>query len=461
MDTASERSMSWGYSAEAEQGLIGAMLIDNTVYDRIVDMVSPSDFFATVHRVLFEAASLLIESGRVADLVTVYERAQAKNAKVMEANGGMAYLATLIQNTPSAMAAMRYAEVVRERSLLRRLYAIGSGIAESAVQFRGSDVARLVDEAQTQMMALGASDKRTEFQGMQSLMAEVMEFVDAQFHRHEAGEISDVTGVPSGFTDLDKTTAGLHGGQLIILAARPAMGKSAFSLNIAENAAKATQRHALIFSLEMGNRELGLRLLAASARVNVQRLVIGRLYDDDWSRIGKVMGGLSDTPMAFSETVGITVNEMRARARRAKREFGGLSVIVVDYLQLMLAGETDSNRANQIAEISRGLKLMSKELDVPVIALSQLNRELEKRVNKRPVMSDLRDSGALEQDADVILFIYRDEVYREDTADKGVAEVIIAKQRNGPVGTVRLAFRADMTRFSDLPHDYGYTRVAA
>lgn len=439
----------WNWSREAEQSLLGALLLDNTCFDAVGDAVSEQDFYAGEHRAIFRTIARLLGAGNAADVVTVGDALMVEDAHRFTQAGGAPYLATLMQAAPGSANARRYAEIVRDRAMLRRLYSVGATIQSEVTASRGREVPQIIDAAQSAVVSLSESrrDASAEFSPLQKVMGDVLEFVDQQFHR----DVKDgVIGVPTGFTELDRMTSGLQGGQLIILAARPAMGKSSFALNVAEHAARKTQRWSLFFTLEMGNREQGLRMLASASGVNVQRLVTGRINDDEWGRVSESMAEIHDLRLAFNERAGLNVNELRALARRAVRECGPLGVIVVDYLQLMLAGETESNRATQIAEISRGLKLLAKELDVPVLALSQLNRELEKRVNKRPVMSDLRDSGALEQDADVIFFIYRDEVYHPNTVDKGIAELIVAKQRMGPVGTVSLRFSGARTRFENL-----------
>lgn len=440
------RPPEWSHSLEAEQSVLGALLLDNTAFDRVADLIGERDFYTGEHRAIFRGITALIEAGKAADLVTVFERLSAENA---QAYGGLApYLGAMAQNVPSALNIRRYAELVRERSLLRRLFTASRETCEAVANFAGREAGTLLDEAEARILAISHQRlDRAEFQPVEQALSQAFEFIDHQYHRADPNA---PTGVPTGFVDLDSMTSGLHPGQLVILAARPAMGKSALALNITQHAARATGKRALFFTLEMGNREQALRLLAAEAHVNVQRLVTGRLYDREWSDISDAMSRLQGLPISLNEKAGMTVMELRAFARRAARENpAGLSLVVVDYLQLMLAGDNEANRATQIAEISRGLKLLAKELQVPVVALSQLNRELEKRHNKRPVMSDLRDSGALEQDADVILFIYRDEVYNRDSEHKGTAEIIVAKQRNGPVGTVRLMFRADNTRFEN------------
>ena len=436
-------------SIEAEQSVLGALLLDNAAWDKVADLIGAGDFYTQDHRVIFQYVGQLIEQNRPADTLTVAEILQ-RSGKLEEV-GGQAYLGQLSLNTPSAANVRRYAEIVRDRSIMRALASAATRIAESVYNPQGRDAKTLLDEAQSAVMAVGERARRGQgdFEKADQVIAEVTQFVDSQHARYVAGKANDVIGVPTGFVDLDHKTTGLQPGELILLAARPAMGKSALAVNIAEGAARRTGRWALMFSLEMPNRSLGLRLLAAGAKVNVQRLVTGRVYDDEWDGVAKASHDLRDVKIAFKFSPGLTISEMRAAARRGVRELGEPCLIVVDYLQLMMSGETESNRATQLADISRGLKLLAGELDVPVLALSQLNRELEKRVNKRPVMSDLRDSGALEQDADVILFIYRDEVYRPDSADPGKAEIIIAKQRNGPTGVVPLTFRGDFTRFDN------------
>lgn len=439
---------SWTHSLEAEQSLLGALMLNNAACDQVADLVSERDFYVGTHRQMFRAIFRLIEAGRLADVVSVAERMEAEDAQRFVEGGGFAYLAALAQNTPGAINVRRYAEVVHERAVMRKLFAAGQQIIESVSGFGGREVGELLDQAETAIMNISVRGTDETFRTLKAALGDAFAFVDEQYHKYQ-GKGAEVTGVPYGFIALDRMTSGMHPGQLIILGARPKMGKSAFALNVCEHAARATGRWALFFTLEMGVREQALRMLSGASRVNVQRLASGRIYDNEWPRVSDAVGKLVDLNIAFNEQASLTVTELRAQARRAMREYGGLSLIVVDYLQLMLAGETDSNRATQLAEISRGLKLLAKELQVPVLALSQLNRELEKRVNKRPVMSDLRDSGALEQDADVILFIYRDEVYHPKTEDRGIAEVLVAAQRNGPVGDIKLTFLGERTRFEN------------
>jgi replicative DNA helicase len=438
--------MGWAFSLESEQALLGALLIDNSAYDRVADLVTESDFYTGAHRMIYRQVARLVEASRVADLVTVGERCQAEDAERF-AEFGFDYLAQLAQNTPSATNVRRYAEVVRERALMRQLNASAMQVVEATMHSGGREIGALLDDAQSRIMAVGQQRSAHSFRALREGLTQAYEFIDAQHHRENKDE---PTGVPYGFTDLDHKTSGMHGGQLIVLAARPAMGKSAFALNVSEHATRKTGKWALFFTLEMGLREQALRMLAAGAHVNVQRLASGRIYEEEWPRLTAAMTDMVDLKIAFNEQAAMTVADVRSHARRAFRELGPVCLIVVDYLQLMLAGDTEANRATQLSEVTRGLKLLAKEMDVPVMALSQLNRELERRVNKRPIMSDLRDSGAIEQDADVILSIYRDEVYHPNTEDKGVAEIIINKQRNGPVGDIKLTFLADNTRFTNF-----------
>ncbi len=443
-----EAAPSWNHSYEAEQSVLGGLLLDNNSLDQVVDLLSPDDFYVESHRLIFRAIVAELGNGHPADPLTVADNLQ-RSGKLEEV-GGAAYLGSITFNTPSAANIRRYAELVRDRSIARRLFGVARGICESVTATRGMDINQVLDSAQSQVLAVGdkAQAGQASFVCADKVMPEVLAFVDLQHERYASGSRDDVIGVPTGFVDLDRMTTGFHPGELIILAARPGMGKSALVLNMAEYAAVKLGQWAQVFTLEMRVREQGLRLLAAGAGVNVQRLVTGRVNDEEWPRVANASHKLADAKIAFNFTPGLTIKEMRALARRGGRELGKPCMIVLDYVQLMVAdAENESTRATQLAEISRGAKLLAQEMEVPVILLSQLNREVEKRGNKRPVMSDLRDSGALEQDADVIMFIYRDEVYNKNSPHAGTAEIIIAKQRNGPIGDLRLTFRADLTRF--------------
>lgn len=438
----------WAYHVDSEQSVLGGLLLDNTAYDRIVDVVRESDFFTRDHREIFRVIVRLIEDSKPADVLTVAELMERFGS--LDKSGGQAYLGSLALNTPSAANIGRYAQIVAERSLLRALNAAATGIMAAVRNSRGKAARELLDEAQASVMSIRDATKgRGDFHMAGELVRDVVNFVDEQHARYINGTLGDVTGLPTGFSVLDRRTTGLQPGQLIVVAARPAMGKSAFALNVAEFSARFSKKTGLVFSLEMSLRELGLRLMSGQAQVSIQRLVTGRVYETEWPRVVEGTARLDDLPLAFCELGGLTVMELRSMARRAKREYGELSLIVVDYLQLMIGGDDGANRAAQLSEITRGLKLLAKELQVPVMALSQLNRDLEKRPNKRPTMADLRDSGSIEQDADLIWFIYRDEVYNPKTEDKGIAEVITGKQRNGPTGVDRLKFRGDFTRFSN------------
>src|SRR5512139_3271457 len=441
------------HSVEAEQSVLGGLLLSNQAWDRIGDTLAEGDFYRADHRILWRTIVRLIEDNKPADVLTVAESLKLNGE--LDSVGGLAYLQNLSNATPSAANIRRYAEIVRERAIMRQLAEVGTAIAESAYTPQGKEAKQLLDEAETKILEIGESGGRTAqgLRKMSSLLGEVMERID-ELYKNPAS----VTGVATGFVDLDEMTSGLHPGELIVVAGRPSMGKTAFALNIAEHVGLELKLPVLVFSMEMGGAQLGLRMLGSVGRVDAQRLRTGRLDTGDWDRLGVALGKLNEAPILIDETPALNPLELRARARRMWREYGGaLGLVVVDYLQLMSAADSGvENRATEISEISRSLKAMAKELQVPVVALSQLNRGLEQRPNKRPVMSDLRESGAIEQDADVILFIYRDEVYNPDTQDKGTAEIIISKQRNGPIGTVRLAFLGEYTRFETLAQPGSY-----
>lgn len=574
------------HSVEAEQSVLGGLLLENSAWDRIGDLISEADFYRADHRLIYRHVSKLIEGSKPADVLTVAESLE-RSAELAN-SGGLAYLATLAQNTPSAANIRRYAEIVRERSVMRRLAEVGTEIADSAYNPLGRDASQLLDQAESKVFEIAEQGSRGKqgFIAMPPLLTQVVERIDMLYNRDNP---NDVTGVPTGYSDLDEKTSGLQPGDLIIVAGRPSMGKTALSLNIAEHVALDAGLPVAVFSMEMAATQLAMRLLGSLGRLDQHRLRTGRLLDDDWQRLTQAVGRLNDAPMQIDETPALNALEVRARSRRLHRQYGKLGLIVIDYLQLMSATGDGENRATEISEISRSLKALAKELSVPVIALSQLNRSLEQRPNKRPVMSDLREcvvgdtlvmctdgrrvpirelvgqnprvwakhgqrivsaqsdavwpvgvrpvcdvrlqdgriircterhrlytrrgwqqvaalhaddqvavadgvsatelrarvryssvrdivprgmdevfdltvpgpsswladgivshnSGAIEQDADLILFIYRDEVYNPDSADKGIAEIIIGKQRNGPIGTVKLTFRGENTRFEN------------
>ncbi len=434
-------------SIEAEQSVLGGLLLDNTAWDRIADLVGSADFYRHEHRLIYQHIETLLAANRPADAITVLESLESAGKSVDA--GGLPYLDKLARDTPSAANIRRYAEIVRERAVLRRLVTVGDEIAASAISPQGRDIKTILDEAESRVFQIAEAGARARqgFWEMEPLLTQVVERIQRLFENPNA---SDVTGMPTGFTDLDHKTAGLQAGDLIIIAGRPSMGKTALALNFAEHVALEVGMPVAVFSMEMGASQVALRLLSSVARIDQQRLRTGRLQQEDWSRLTDVMQKMHSAPMYIDETPAMTVIDLRARARRLARSGGQLGLIMVDYLQLMSASREGENRATEISEISRSLKALAKELQVPVVALSQLNRTVETRTDKRPVMSDLRESGAIEQDADVILFIYRDEVYNPDSADKGVAEIIIGKQRNGPIGRVNLRFGGEFTRFDNL-----------
>lgn len=424
-------------------------MLDNRAWDEVADVVIDADFYRPEHRLIFRALIDLAREGAPFDVVTVAERLERQGQ--VDHTGGLAYLGLLAKNTPSAANIKAYANIVRECSVLRQLIRVGGEIADSAYETRGRVSSELLDNAERRVFEIaerGARGRR-EFVPIKELLSKVVDRVDSLFHAD-----SHITGVATGFADLDEMTTGLQAGDLVIVAGRPSMGKTAFAMNIAEHAAFKARLPVAVFSMEMPGEQLILRLLSSLGRIDQHRLRTGKLDDDDWPRFTSAVSLLSDTPIFIDDTPALNPTELRARARRLKREHG-LGLIVIDYLQLMMVPGNKENRATEISEISRGLKALAKEMSVPVIALSQLNRSLEQRPNKRPVMSDLRESGAIEQDADLIMFIYRDEVYNEDSAEKGTAEIIIAKQRNGPIGMTRLTFLGKYTLFANFtpnPH---------
>ena len=437
------------HSVEAEQSVLGGLLLEASALDKITDLVLPDDFYRQEHRLIYRQIVRLSEMAKPVDVITVAEALEI--AGELDKVGGLPYLGSLAQNVPSAANIRRYGEIVRERSIMRKLAEVGSDIASSAYNPTGRDAAQLLDEAESKVfeIAEAGSKGKQGFIPMPPLLTQVVERIETLYARDNA---SDVTGIATGFTDLDRKTSGLHPGDLIIIAGRPSMGKTALAINIAENVAMDSKLPVAIFSMEMGATQLVMRMIGSVGKLNQQDLRTGKLQDDDWGRLTQALGKLNDAPIYIDESAALSSLDLRARSRRLSRQNNGLGLIVVDYLQLMSSnvGKASENRATEISEISRSLKALAKELQVPVIALSQLNRSLEQRTDKRPVMSDLRESGAIEQDADLILFIYRDEVYNPDSQQQGKAEIIIGKQRNGPIGKIELAFRGEYTRFDNL-----------
>ena len=438
------------HSIEAEQALLGALLIDNHAFDKIGDLVTGEDFYRDDHRRIWRHIVRMVENNQPADVVTVADAIERSEDK--DKTGGGTYLAALAQNTPSAINVRRYAQLVRDRSVQRRLGQVATEIAESALASSGKEVGQLLDEAESKIFQVAEAGARKDqgLLGIAPILAKVYERID---HLHNQDNPSDITGVPTGFTDLDMRTAGLQPGDLVIIAGRPSMGKTAFALNIAEHVAlhPSVAMPVAVFSMEMSSSQLAMRMLSSMAKVDQSRLRTGRLNDEEWSRLTDEIARLNEAKIHVDETAALNALELRARARRMKREYGKLGLVVVDYLQLMSASSQGENRATEISEISRSLKALAKELEVPVVALSQLSRAVEQRNDRRPMMSDLRESGAIEQDADVILFIFREEVYFPDKEEaKGRAEVIIGKQRNGPIGKIDLTFLGRYTRFANF-----------
>ena len=436
-------------SIEAEQSVLGGLLLDNSAWDRAGDLLGDGDFYRFEHRLIYAAIGNLVSANKPADVITVFEQLQTLGKA--EECGGLVYLNALAQSVPSAANLRRYAEIVRERAILRKLIAASDEIATAAFNPQGRQVSQILDEAEGRIFKIGEEGSRAR-QGFQSMDQLIVQLIDRVNELHENGA-EEVTGVRTGFYDLDRYTAGLQPGDLIVLAARPSMGKTAFALNMAEHVAVHEGLPVVVFSMEMGASQLALRMVGSLGRIDQQHLRTGALRDDEWGRLTEAVDRLGKAAVFIDESPALNPAELRARARRQARQCGKLGLIVVDYLQLMsgTTSSNDENRATVIGEISRGLKALAKELQCPVLALSQLNRSVESRTDKRPMMSDLRESGAIEQDADVIMFIYRDEYYtKEACKEPGVAEIIIGKQRNGPVGTLKLTFQKPLTRFDNL-----------
>ena len=434
------------HSIEAESSVLGGLLLDNSAWDRVGDLLVDSDFYRYEHRLIYGATGALINASKPADVITVFEQLQ-NQGKADEA-GGLAYLNSLAQYVPSASNIRRYAEIVRERSILRKLVSASDEIATNAFNPQGRAVDKILDEAEQKIFNIGEEGSRMKqgFQSMDSLVVKLLDRVQEM-----ADNPNDITGVPTGFYDLDRMTSGLQAGDMVVLAARPSMGKTAFAINIAEHVALNEGLPVAVFSMEMGASQLAVRIVGSIGRIDQGHLRTGKLNDDEWPRLTEAIERLRTVSLHIDETPGLTTSELRANARRLARQCGKLGLIVVDYLQLMSGSSTaGDNRATELGEISRGLKMLAKELQCPVIALSQLNRSVETRTDKRPMMSDLRESGAIEQDADIIMFIYRDDYYNKDSREPGVAEIIIGKQRNGPTGSVKLAFLKPLTRFESL-----------
>ena len=433
------------HSIEAEQAVLGGVMLDNMAWERIAELVSEGDFYRHDHRLIFRALLSLAKRNQPFDVVTLAEELDREG--LSEQVGGLPYLGQLAKNTPSAANISAYAQIIRERATLRQLIGISAEITDTAFNPKGLQATEILDQAEQKIFSIAESRPKVGGPvGVNELLTKAIDRIDTLFNSDGA-----ITGLSTGFTDLDEMTSGLQPADLVIVAGRPSMGKTTFAMNLVENAVLRSDKGVLVFSLEMPGESLMMRMLSSLGRIDQTKVRSGRLDDDDWPRLTSAVNLLNDRKLFIDDTAGLSPMEMRARARRVVREHGDLALIMIDYLQLMrIGGGGAENRTNEISEISRSLKALAKEFNVPVVALSQLNRSLEQRPNKRPINSDLRESGAIEQDADVIMFVYRDEVYHPDTQDKGIAEIIIGKQRNGPIGTSRLAFLGKYTRFENL-----------
>ncbi len=448
LDAATEALKVPPHSTEAEQSVLGGLMLDNEAWVNVSEKIAAEDFYRQDHGSVYRAIERLASDNKPFDVVTVAEWLDSQ--ETLEDVGGMAYLAQLTETTPSAANITAYADIVRQRAILRELISAGTLITDSAFRPEGRTPDELLDVAESLVFEIAQREAhaRRGFRPIKELLVDALDRIDQLFQRD-----NPITGVATGFYDLDMMTSGLQRSDLVIVAGRPSMGKTAFALNIAQNAAIKEEQSVAIFSMEMPSEQLAMRMMSSLGRIDQHKVRTGKLADEDWPRLTHSVGILSEVKLFIDDTPALTPGELRARCRRLAREHG-LGLVVVDYLQLMRVPGTKENRATEISEISRSLKALAKELNCPVVALSQLNRSLEQRQDKRPVMSDLRESGAIEQDADVIMFIYRDEVYDEDSMDRGIAEIIIGKQRNGPIGSRKLRFFGEYTLFENLSHDH-------
>ncbi|MBT8440210.1 MAG: replicative DNA helicase [Gammaproteobacteria bacterium] len=439
------------HSIQAEQSVLGGLMLSNSSWDNVADRVVREDFYRREHQLIFNAIRVLADAQKPFDVVTLSEELERNGA--LDEAGGMSYVGTLASDTPSAANIRAYADIVREHSVKRQLIRVGTEIADSGFQTEGRSVSDLLDSAESSVFEIAEQQAKgkTGFKDIKNLLTTAMDRIETLYHADEP-----ITGLSTGFSDLDNMTSGLQKSDLIIVAGRPSMGKTTFAMNLAENVAIQGQMPVAVFSLEMPGDQLVMRMLSSLGRIDQHRLRTGKLEDDEWPRLTSAVSILSEARLHIDDSASLTPTEIRARSRRLMREHGQLGLIVIDYLQLMQAPGAGNNRTEEISVISRSLKALAKELNVPVIALSQLNRNLEQRPNKRPVNSDLRESGSIEQDADIIAFVYRDEVYNEESPDKGIAEIIIGKQRNGPIGTCRLTFMGQFTKFENfIDNTYG------
>ena len=443
------------HSIQAEQSVLGGLMLDNAAWDQVADRVSEQDFYRREHQLIFRAIASLVERNEPTDVVTLNDEIEQHN--LLPGGGGLAYLGSLAKDTPSAANIRAYADIVREHSIKRQLIRVGTEIADSGFQTEGRKSSELLDLAEQKVFRIAEQGARGRggFEPIKSLLTKAVDRIETLFESDDP-----ITGISTGFSDLDRMTSGLQPADLVVVAGRPSMGKTTLAMNIAENVAINSGKPVAVFSLEMPGESLAMRMMSSLGRIDQHRIRSGSLEDDEWPRLTSAVSILAEAKMYIDDTPAMTPTEVRARARRLMREHSELGMIMIDYLQLMQAPGMAENRTNEISAISRSLKALAKELNVPVVALSQLNRSLEQRTNKRPIMSDLRESGAIEQDADLVIFIYRDEVYNEESPDKGIAEIIIGKQRNGPIGTVKLTFLGQYTKFEnyidDVYGDEGY-----
>jgi replicative DNA helicase len=431
-------------SVEAEQAVLGGVMLDNTAWDRVVDLVGEDDFYRPEHRLIFTVLASLNRRHQPFDVITLTNELKSRNE--LENAGGEVYLFELARKIPSVANIAAYAEIVRERSILRQLIAICGNIANKAFNPEGKSSKEILDQAESSVFKI--AEQRARGPGLvdiASLLTKATARIDELYHSTE-----QITGLPTGYNDLDDMTSGLQRGDLVIIAGRPSMGKTTLAINMAENAAIKGKKNTVIFSMEMPGESLAMRMLSSLGRINQHKVRTGKLADEDWPRITSAVSMLSEAPLFIDDSPALSPAELIARTRRFARAHGEIGLVVIDYLQLMQIPGFREGRVAEITEISRSLKAMAKELNVPVVALSQLNRGLEQRQDKRPQMSDLRESGAIEQDADLIIFIYRDEVYNEKSHDKGIAEIIIAKHRNGPIGKIKLTFLGEFTKFESF-----------
>ena len=439
------------HSIQAEQSVLGGLMLDNATWDQIADRISHIDFYRREHQLIFNAVRALAESDRPFDVVTLAE--ELEKAGTLNDIGGLAYIGALANDTPSAANIRSYADIVREHSVKRQLIRVGTEISDSGFQPEGRGVDELLDTAESKVFQI-AEQRNKKGQGFEPIKGLLVKAVDRIETLYQSDD--PFTGLSTGFSDLDNMTSGLQPADLVIVAGRPSMGKTTFAMNIAENVGIKSGRPVAVFSMEMPGEQLTLRMMSSLGRIDQHRVRTGKLEDDEWPRLTSAVSILSEAKLFIDDSAALTPTEVRARCRRLMRDQGQLGLVVIDYLQLMQAPGSAENRTNEISMISRSLKALAKDLEVPVIALSQLNRSLEQRTNKRPIMSDLRESGAIEQDADLVIFIYRDDVYNEESPDKGIAEIIIGKQRNGPIGTTRLTFLGKYTKFENYVQDvYG------